>query len=153
MLADDYTAAVQRHLSRFDRHLGIQVLEATPARVRLQLTIAPEHTQIHEVVHGGVYCSLVETAASIGAALSARAFGRTIVGVENQTSFLRAAGSGVLHVLAEPLSAGRRTQVWSVRITNDEEQLVATGQLRVLCIEPGTLPGGSGGRPSSPFRV
>jgi uncharacterized protein (TIGR00369 family) len=88
----------------------------------------------------------------MGAALSARAHGRTIVGVENHTSFLRATGSGTLHIEAEPLTAGRRTQVWSVRIANDAKQLVATGQLRLLCIEPGSVPGGKAGAVGSPFQ-
>ncbi len=150
---EDYAGAVQQHLCGFDRHLGLEVLEASSTRVRLQLTITPEHSQIHEVVHGGVYCSLVETACSIGAALAARAFGRTIVGVDNHTSFLRATGRGALVVEATPGTVGRRTQVWAARITNAERQLVATGQLRLLCIEQGALPDAGGAQEGSAFRV
>jgi uncharacterized protein (TIGR00369 family) len=153
MTNEDYAKAVQQHLSGFDRHIGIEILEATPTHVRAQLTIAPQHLQIHNVVHGGVYSSLVETAGSIGAALAARAMGRTIVGIDNHTSFLRATGQGVLRVEAEPLTVGRRTQVWSSRIVNDQGQLVATGQLRLLCIDAGSLPHAGSGEAGSPFRI
>jgi uncharacterized protein (TIGR00369 family) len=153
MSDQDYTEAVQRNLCGFDRHMGLEVLEASATRVRLQLAVTPEHTQIHEVVHGGVYCSLVETACSIGAALAARALDRTIVGVDNHTSFLRATSQGLLLVEATPLTVGRRTQVWNASITDDQGQLVASGQLRLLCIEQGSLPGARAGREGSPFRV
>lgn len=154
MTDNDHTKAVQEHLCGFDRHIRIEILEATPTRVRAQLTVTAQHMQIHNVVHGGVYSSLVETTGSIGAALAARAMGRTIVGVDNHTSFLRATGHGVLHVEAEPLTVGRRTQVWNSRITNDQSQLVASGQLRLLCIEAGTLPDAGGtGEAGSPFHV
>jgi 1,4-dihydroxy-2-naphthoyl-CoA hydrolase len=153
MTDEDYTKAVQQHLCGFDRQIGIEILEATPTRVRAQLTITAQHLQIHNVVHGGVYSSLVETAGSIGAALAARAMGRTIVGVDNHTSFLRATGQGVLRVEAEPLTVGRRTQVWSSRIVNDQGQLVATGQLRLLCLDAGTLPNAGVVEAGSPFRL
>lgn len=153
MSDQDQTNAVQRHLCGFDRHIGLEVLEATPTRVRLQLAITPAHTQIHGIVHGGVYCSLVETACSIGAALAARELGRTIVGVDNHTSFLRATGQGILSVQSEPVTVGRRTQVWSARINDDDGRLVATGQLRLLCIEQGSIPDAAAGQEGSPFRV
>ncbi len=153
MSAIDYTSAVQQNLSGFDRHIGVEVLEATGTRVRLRLAIAPRHTQIHGIVHGGVYCTLVETACSIGAALAARELGRTIVGVDNHTSFLRATGHGSLTVHAEPVSVGRRTQLWSARITDDEGRLVASGQLRLLCVEQGSIPNASAGQEGTPFRV
>ena len=153
MTNEDYAKAVQQHLSGFDRHIGIEILEATPTHVRAQLTIAPQHLQIHNVVHGGVYSSLVETAGSIGAALAAKAMGRTVVGIDNHTSFLRATSQGVLRVEAEPLTVGRRTQVWNSRIINDRGQLVATGQLRLLCIEAGSLPHAGAGEAESPFRI
>jgi len=153
MSNEDYAKAVQQHLCGFDRHIGVEILEASATCVRAQLTIGPSHTQIHHVVHGGVYSSLVETAGSIGAALAARAMGRTIVGIDNHTSFLRATGHGVLQVEAKPLTVGRRTQVWNSRITNKEGQLVATGQLRLLCIEAGSVPDARAGDTESPFHV
>jgi uncharacterized protein (TIGR00369 family) len=149
----DFTSAVHQHITGFDRLLGLEITEASAARVCAQLMIAECHTQIHGIVHGGVYTSIVETLGSIGAALSARAFGRTIVGLDNHTSFLKATREGTLSAVSEPITAGRRTQIWSTRIASSDGLLVAIGQLRLLCIEAGTLPNASTGESGSPFTL
>lgn len=153
MTERNFTEAVQQSLCGFDQHLGIRLLEASAARVRAELPIEDKHRQIHGVVHGGVYSCLVETLGSIGAALNAREFGRTIVGIENHTSFLRATGHGSLHAEAEPLAVGRRSQVWATRIRDDEGRLVATGQLRIMCLEAGTVPDGNSDKTGGIFRT
>ncbi len=149
----DFTLAVSQHMTGFDQHLGLQITHASSTRVCAKLEIAQCHRQIHGVVHGGVYTSIVETLGSIGAALSARAFGRTVVGLDNHTSFLKATSDGLLEAVSEPITAGRRTQIWNTRISDGAGTLVALGQLRLLCLEQGTLPNASTGKQESPFTV
>ena len=153
MCDEDFTQAVRRHMTGFDQLLGLEITHASSTRVCAKLQIAQCHTQIHGVVHGGVYTSIVETLGSIGAALSARAFDRTIVGLDNHTSFLKASSNGHLEAVSEPITAGRRTQIWSTRITDGAGTLVALGQLRLICLEKGTLPNASAGKPESPFTL
>jgi len=62
--------------------------------------------------------------------------GKTVVGLENHTSFIRAVREGVLRGTARPLTRGRRTQVWEVSIADAKGALVATGRVRLLVIEP-----------------
>jgi 1,4-dihydroxy-2-naphthoyl-CoA hydrolase len=147
----DFTEAVQHHRTGFDRLIGLDIREANARLVRAELVITPSHLQIHGVVHGGVYTTLVETLGSIGAALAAKSFNRTVVGIENHTSFLKAVSQGTLIATSEPLTVGRRTQIWNTRICDDQGRLVATGQLRLLCIEEGTLPNTTPGQAGSPF--
>ena len=153
MSDQDFTEAVKQHMTGFDRLIGLEITEATTTRVRAQLAITASHLQVHGVVHGGVYTCMVETLGSIGAALAARALGRTIVGIENHTSFLKATSEGTLSAVSEPVTVGRRTQVWNTRISNDQGQLVATGQLRLLCIEQGSVPNAGVGQKGSPFEL
>jgi len=42
---------------------------------------------------------------------------------------------GTLHVVATPVTRGRRTQVWQATITNDDGKICATGRVRLLCLE------------------
>jgi uncharacterized protein (TIGR00369 family) len=153
MSDEDFTLAVVRHMTGFDKLLGLEITHASSTRVCAKLEIAQCHKQIHGVVHGGVYTSIVETLGSIGAALSARAFGRTIVGLDNHTSFLKATSNGSLEAVSEPITAGRRTQIWNTRISDNTGKLVALGQLRLLCLEKDTLPNASTGSPESPFTL
>jgi 1,4-dihydroxy-2-naphthoyl-CoA hydrolase len=104
--------------------------------VRAELTVGPEHLQGYGIVHGGVHSGLIETLASIGAALYAMPRGQSVVGLENTTSFIRAVRAGAkLHAVSTPITRGRRTQVWEARVLDEEEKVVATGRVRLLCLE------------------
>lgn len=115
---------------------GVHFLRASRDEVVAELAIDDRHLQAYGIVHGGVHCGLIETLASVGAALDAMAGGKRVVGLENHTSFIKAARSGTLIGTARPLTRGRRSQVWEVSVVGDDGRLVATGRVRVLCLEP-----------------
>lgn len=115
--------------------LGLVVQSATRDGVTATVAVDGLHRQPHGIVHGGVYASIVESAASIGAALDASAQGKTAVGLDNQTSFVRAVRSGTLHAQATPVTRGRRTQLWDVVIKDDAGHIAATGRVRLLVLE------------------
>jgi 1,4-dihydroxy-2-naphthoyl-CoA hydrolase len=125
----------------FNQLIGLRFVSATYDEVVAELELGPAHHQPYGLVHGGVYSSMIETLASVGAALNLTAVGRHTVGLDNHTSFLRAVRSGTIVGRALPLARGRRTQVWEVNVTH-EGQLVATGRVRLLGIEQGTALGG-----------
>jgi 1,4-dihydroxy-2-naphthoyl-CoA hydrolase len=116
---------------------GLRILRATRDEVIAELDVQPKHMQAYGIVHGGVHAGIVETLASIGAALDAMPAGRTVVGLENHTSFLRAVRSGTLHADAKPLTRGRRSQVWEGSIRDEAGRLVATGRVRLMVLDAG----------------
>lgn len=116
--------------------MGVVIVQSGIEEVTAELPITDVHLQAFGLVHGGVYCGLVETVASLGAWLVASARGQTVVGLENTTSFIKATSSGLLRASAVPVTRGRRTQVWEAAIRNTEGQVVAVGRVRFLCLEP-----------------
>jgi uncharacterized protein (TIGR00369 family) len=110
--------------------LGLQVLEATGDRVLVAWDVRPDHLQPYGILHGGVHCSVIESAASTGAAHWLGERGR-VVGVSNQTDFLRAVRGGRLTGTALPIHRGRLQQLWAVEIRDAEDRLVARGQVRL----------------------
>lgn len=118
-------------------HLGIEVVEIAIGRVRMRLEAGPKHQQPMGILHGGVWASIVETAASYGAGFLAHEQGHGgVVGVANQTDFLRSHSEGLLEIEATPLHAGRRQHVWEVRIQRpSDDVLVARGQVRFQVID------------------
>jgi 1,4-dihydroxy-2-naphthoyl-CoA hydrolase len=116
--------------------LGFELLSATPQEVIVEWRIEERHLQPHGIVHGGVYASVVESCCSMGAMLAAPP-GKQVVGVENHTSFLRPVREGRLRARAIPLHAGRRAQLWECNIVDGDQRLIATGRLRMLCVDPG----------------
>ena len=117
------------------KEMGIVILTATPDEVTCEWEVAEKHHQGYGIVHGGVHCGVVETLASIGAAAVAHPRGQNVVGVENNTSFIRAVRSGRLRGLAKPVTRGRTSQLWEVWIRDEKEQLVAQGRVRLLCVD------------------
>ena len=122
-------------------HLGLEYLEVGPERVVARVETGPRHQQPYGILHGGAWCTMVEAVASYGAAQVTQARGqRGVVGVSNHTDFLRSHGNGLLEIVGEPLHAGRRQQVWEVRIRRpSDDVLVARGQVRFQCLDE--LPG------------
>jgi uncharacterized protein (TIGR00369 family) len=114
--------------------LGLEITGATKDEVVAAWTVDERHLQPHGIVHGGVYASVVETCCSIGALLAAPP-GTLVVGVENHTSFLRPVREGRLLARAKPIHAGRRAQLWECDIADTSKRLIATGRVRLMCVD------------------
>ena len=124
-------------IAPFDQELGLQFTELTPDGARARLQVKPELLQPMGLVHGGVYCSVIESMASVAAFtwLATRG-GGNVVGVNNNTDFLRSTSSGMVYGTAEPIHRGRLQQLWLVTITDDSERVVARGQVRLQNLPP-----------------
>lgn len=112
-------------------HLGLTYGEVGPDRVVMGLAVGPQHLQPAGLVHGGVFSSMVETAASVGAGYWFADRG-AVVGVANHTDFLRGVRDGAtLAAVATPIHRGRLQQLWLVEIRDGDEKLVARGEVRL----------------------
>jgi 1,4-dihydroxy-2-naphthoyl-CoA hydrolase len=134
-------------LSGFERLIGLEIVEATVDRVVGSLDVNDRHKQPYGIVHGGVYCSIVETLASIGAALWALERGiPAVVGVSNATDFLRSVREGSVTGVATPVHRGRTQQLWQVEISRaGDAKPVARGQVRLHHVADAEAIGGVGG--------
>jgi 1,4-dihydroxy-2-naphthoyl-CoA hydrolase len=121
----------------FESELGLNLLEVTPDGGRAELTIQDKLLQPWGIVHGGVYCSIIESLASLnGHAWLSENGGGTVVGVNNNTDFLRAISSGTVTAVSTPIHRGRRQQLWVVTIADENDRLVARGQVRLQNLPP-----------------
>jgi uncharacterized protein (TIGR00369 family) len=118
------------------RAAGLVLDEVGPTAVTGFIDLGPEHHQPWGLVHGGVYATAIESAASVGASTAAAEHGLVAVGVNNNTNFLRSKVSGRVRVRAEPIQQGHTAQLWKVRITDDDDRLVAMGQVRLQNVTP-----------------
>jgi len=134
-MAEDFTEMLNGSLDGWNTAMGLRFVSATADEVVAELLIGPTHRQPYGIVHGGVHAGIIETVASVGAALHAMPLGRSVVGLENHTSFLHAVREGTLRVTARPLTRGKRTQVWEGTVTDANGRVAATGRVRLLALE------------------
>lgn len=134
---EDFAPMLNAQRDGWNAANGVRYLSATLDEVVVEWTIGPHHLQAYGIVHGGVYAGVIETIASVGAALNAMPRGQSIVGLENSTSFIRAVRSGTLRATATPITRGRRSQVWEATVTEEEGKIVATGRVRLLALDGG----------------
>ena len=140
-MADDFAAMVNAMPGGWVKAMGIVVTRATSDEVECEWTVEDKHHQAYGIVHGGVHAGVIETLASIGAALVAMPRNQRVVGLENSTSFIRAVRAGKLRATARPVTRGRTTQVWEAWIRDEEGKLVAEGRVRLLCVAEDTALG------------
>ena len=120
----------------YDATIGLVYTEVTPDGLKAQLEVKPHLLQPMGIVHGGVWCSVIESMASVSAYVWLRDNGGgNVVGVNNNTDFLRAITEGTAYGVSEPVHRGRRQQLWLVTIRDDEQRLIARGQVRLQNLE------------------
>ena len=111
--------------------LGIEIIELTSQRVVATMPVDDRTRQPFGILHGGASVALAETVASLGAVLNVDLEKASAVGLEINANHLRAKREGMVRATATPFHVGRSTQVWDVRIVDEEE--------RPVCISRCTL--------------
>lgn len=110
----------------------IVVTELSPTRVTGHVDLGPEHHTPYGTVHGGVYCTIVESLGSMAGGNAVAERGQCSVGVHNATDFIRPFDRGRALVAAEAIQQGRTQQLWLISITAEESgKLLARGHLRL----------------------
>jgi uncharacterized protein (TIGR00369 family) len=107
--------------------MGIEILEASPARVVGTMPV-DGNTQPFGLLHGGASCVLAESLGSIGAALHAQPDGMA-VGTDINATHHRAARSGIVTGVATPLHLGRTIACYEVVISDDQGRRICTARL------------------------
>ena len=144
-MQDETPEIEQDVLYGLNGEIGLEFEEITPDRVVAALEVSPGHLQPYGLVHGGIYCTLIEAAASTAGAYWAVTQGLSgAVGISNTTDFLRSTRQGRLVVEVEPIHRGRRQQLWQGTVTRQSDgKLAARGQVRLQNLESGEAIGGT----------
>ena len=105
----------------FARHCGIELLDAGPGWSKAKMEIQPFHLNGAKTVHGGAIFSLADYAFAV----ASNCQGQLALAISTNMSFVKAAYSGTLYAEAEELSINRKLGTYNVRITDQEQQLIA----------------------------
>jgi len=118
--------------------LGIEITEATKERVVARMPVGPKVHQPFGVLHGGASVALAETVASVAGWMNVDQATEVTMGIEINANHLRTKRDGVVTATATPVHVGRRTQVWDVRIVDEEGKAVCVSRCTLAVVpKPG----------------
>ncbi|MDU0367864.1 PaaI family thioesterase [Microbacterium sp. KSW4-17] len=118
-----------------DERLGIVVTAQSTDRVSASMPV-DGNTQSLGRLHGGATAALAEAVGSWAAMIHASTLGKVCVGVDLNITHHRGARDGRIHAVATPAHRGRRVATYDVRVTDDDDRLVATARITNLLVEP-----------------
>ena len=108
----------------FARHAGIELLDVGPGWAKASMKIEPYHYNGAKTVHGGA----IFTLADFAFAVASNSHGTLAMGINTSVSFVKAATRGTLYADARELARNRKLASYSVRITDDDNDVVAIFQ-------------------------
>jgi uncharacterized protein (TIGR00369 family) len=122
--------------------LGIELRELSAERVIATMPVDERTRQPFGILHGGASVALAETLASLGATMNVDLERSVVVGVEINANHIRAKKDGVVTGTGTPIHVGRSTQVWEVRIVDEQDRPICVSRctLAVVPKDRGTTP-------------
>ncbi|WP_022892710.1 PaaI family thioesterase [Agromyces subbeticus] len=110
------------------RAIGIEMTEVTEHSLKGRMPVDHRTRQPGGVLHGGASVAFAETLASWGASFTVDPEKNYCVGMEINANHMRPVADGWVYGEATPLTRGRTTQVWDIRITDAAGKLVCVSR-------------------------
>ena len=128
-------AAVNAHAAdTLVSNLGIVFSEAGEDWLRGTMPVDARTVQPYGILHGGASVALAETLGSVAGNLCVDTTREMVVGLEINANHVRAMRGGMVTGTARALHVGRSTQLWEIRIENDEGKLVCVSRLTLAVV-------------------
>jgi 1,4-dihydroxy-2-naphthoyl-CoA hydrolase len=117
-------------------HLGIEITEVSFEKIVGKMPVNERTVQPMRILHGGASVALAETLGSLGAQLQVDLERYACVGLDINANHIRSVGEGNYVVgTATPIHVGRTTQIWEIRIADQDQKLVCISRLTMAVIE------------------
>lgn len=112
--------------------LGIEFIDVTEDSLIAKMPVTSRVHQPDGILHGGASVAFAE---SIGSAAAIVFMGPEVVsirGIEISANHVKSVKGGYVYARATALHNGRTTQLWQIRITNENDELVSIIKLTTI---------------------
>ncbi|MFY0600623.1 MAG: hotdog fold thioesterase [Cyclobacteriaceae bacterium] len=114
--------------------LSIEYIEINSYYLRAKMPVNEKTRQPFGLLHGGASVVLAETLGSISSNLVIDQ-NKIAVGLEINANHLRSVKEGFVYGKASPIHIGRSTHVWTIEISDEQDNLVCISRLTVSIID------------------
>lgn len=114
--------------------LGIEMIELDPERVVATMRVDERTHQPFGILHGGASVALAETVASVASLLNIDREKFVAVGLEINANHVRTKSEGIVTAIGTPLHRGRTTQLWDIRIVDEQERLICVSRCTIAVV-------------------
>ena len=115
--------------------LGIEITDFGDRHISGKMPVDDRTRQPFGLLHGGASVAFAETLGSMGAGNQIDLDEFSVVGIEINSSHLRAVRSGWVFGKATPIRIGRTIQVWNINIKNEKDEAVCKSRLTLAVIK------------------
>ena len=114
--------------------LEIDFVDMTDDSITARMPVSAKVHQPDGVLHGGASVALAESVGSAGAYIFLDGKEHQIRGIEIAANHVKSIREGYVYAKASILHKGRTTQLWNIRIENENDELISLVKLTTLTL-------------------
>ena len=132
----NYTLSDLNNLSKNTmlEHLDIQMVEIGDDYLKATMPVDHRTVQPIGLLHGGASVTLAESLGSIAATMTLNPQKQYCVGLEINANHIRSVRQGRVTGITKPVHIGKTTQVWEIKIYNDNDKLVCISRITLAIL-------------------
>ncbi len=116
-------------------NLGIEFTAIGADWIEAKMPVDARTQQPLGLLHGGASVALAETLGSVAATFCVDLKTQYCVGLDINANHVKSVKTGFVYGITKPLHIGKKTQVWEIRITNEEKELVCISRITMAVID------------------
>ena len=116
-------------------NIGIEITDFGEEYLCGKMPVDDRTKQPFGLLHGGASVALAETLGSMGAGMHVDLENYSVVGIEINSSHLKAMKDGWVYGKAIPIRIGRKIQVWDIDIKDEKDNMVCKSRLTLAVIK------------------
>lgn len=114
--------------------LSIEYVEIGEEHLIARMPVNSRVYQPDGVLHGGAMVALAESVGSAAAIVFLDPSKLTIRGIEISANHVKSVKSGYVYATAKPIHLGKTTQVWDIKITDEDKRLISAVKLTTIAL-------------------
>ena len=116
-------------------NIGIEITDFGEEYLCGKMPVDNRTKQPFGLLHGGASVAFAETLGSMGAGMHVDLENYSVVGIEINSSHLKAMKKGWVYGKAVPIRIGRKIQVWDIDIKDEKDNMVCKSRLTLAVIK------------------